>query len=699
MERAEKYGFKFGLQSAWGLSGSNPDYLTDLGQMADFENGNMPTGLWYVYNAYRLMTGVKTAAYADYTDVECFATTDAAVNAERSVILVGNWKAEDKSVTVSLENIPEYLTKDGKVHIEAEIARETLAVASYGTEVLASVDKNVENGNCRIKLPVEARSAVIVKITPPIELEEGEKASSVKYETTGTMSAHEDDFLAVSGGKPSTYRNEETGERTYVETGDMVNFEVSVPKEGLYNLTVSHKKTPQNGFVQLYVDDVSTSTPTDMYGETQYEFSKNYGNIYLSEGKHILSFRIVGTGKNDASTGYDLTFGKIYLSPISSDAEKVISFDCADDILVKSGTAPEYLPIPEKEGYVFDGWKTSDGEEITEDCVINDNMELFADWRAADGNKVKVYVSNGTSDVDEIYADSGDMIEINVKPDDENYVPQVKANGEEQRYEKTEDGYKVTIEVTEETVVLVSFVPPYDLQTAYSRADYKTLSLNKSYTDLAVFEYEITPFSVTDGLVAFCGSENTPNSWNSFNAIIRLRTDGTMDARNGASFEAENTFSYTVGNTYKIRVAIDVANKKYSVWVYDNGKETIIAIDYSFRNDSPTTDNIGKICVRGGDKVAAEQFRIENFREVPTFEIVSCDREKGQVKIAAEKAENAVLICAVYNGEALAEVKEMNVTLAVGENVIDFEEVKNENISLMLWRDISSLSPLCKKFN
>ena len=86
-----------------------------------------------------------------------------------------------------------------------------------------------------------------------------------------------------------------------------------------------------------------------MYAAEQYDFTKNYGNAYLTAGKHSLSFRLVGTGRNAASDGYDLTFGGFTLSKVVPDAENAPGFSRCGEIYV--GAPPVIFPFSEKEVY------------------------------------------------------------------------------------------------------------------------------------------------------------------------------------------------------------------------------------------------------------------------------------------------------------------------------------------------------------
>ena len=49
-------------------------------------------------------------------------------------------------------------------------------------------------------------------------------------------------------------------------------------------------------------------------------------------------------------------------------------------VIVMDGKTAK-LPTPTREGYVFDGWYTEDGEQVTEDTLITSNLNLVAKWK------------------------------------------------------------------------------------------------------------------------------------------------------------------------------------------------------------------------------------------------------------------------------------------------------------------------------
>ena len=65
---------------------------------------------------------------------------------------------------------------------------------------------------------------------------------------------------------------------------------------------------------------VALGEPVDLYSEEQAEKTVNYGSIYLTSGTHEFTFKIVGFGKNEKSSGTDLSFKSLSLVPVYADA-------------------------------------------------------------------------------------------------------------------------------------------------------------------------------------------------------------------------------------------------------------------------------------------------------------------------------------------------------------------------------------------
>ena len=91
-----------------------------------------------------------------------------------------------------------------------------------------------------------------------------------------------------------------------MESGDSVTYRFSVRKSGIQNLRTHFVSTSSGAFIQPYVDGKSTGSPADLYSAQPRFVSHDHGNVYLSKGSHEITYRIVGAGKNTASSGYDI---------------------------------------------------------------------------------------------------------------------------------------------------------------------------------------------------------------------------------------------------------------------------------------------------------------------------------------------------------------------------------------------------------
>ncbi|HHH52693.1 MAG TPA: T9SS type A sorting domain-containing protein, partial [Bacteroidetes bacterium] len=82
-------------------------------------------------------------------------------------------------------------------------------------------------------------------------------------------------------------------------------------------------------------------------------------------------------------------------------------------------------------------------------------------------------------------------------------------------------------------------------------------------------------------------SKTAVENWSDLGPIVRFNTDGFIDVRNGAFYDADMSYPYTAGTEYIVELIGDVATQTYSVNVETGGVKTVIATDYAFRNDNP----------------------------------------------------------------------------------------------------------------
>jgi len=87
------------------------------------------------------------------------------------------------------------------------------------------------------------------------------------------------------------------------KSGDFVRLYINVPKSGNYNLSAVFTKAKDFGIAQHYIDGIAVGGAVDLYNPSVVRTSEaTIGSIYLEEGLHILTVKVIG--KNEASTGF-----------------------------------------------------------------------------------------------------------------------------------------------------------------------------------------------------------------------------------------------------------------------------------------------------------------------------------------------------------------------------------------------------------
>ncbi len=111
--------------------------------------------------------------------------------------------------------------------------------------------------------------------------------------------------------------------------------------------------------------------------------------------------------------------------------------------------------------------------------------------------------------------------------------------------------------------------------------------------------FDATPLA--DNIDVFTGfSATAPGASNDVAAIVRFNDKGTIDVRNGSAFQADQVLAYSANRIYRVRMAIDVAGKKYSVFVTPAGQAEIqLARNFSFRSQQAAVKFLNKIVLAG----------------------------------------------------------------------------------------------------
>ncbi len=140
----------------------------------------------------------------------------------------------------------------------------------------------------------------------------------------GAIEAEKLPVVASDGGRADTQRmggygaNEWSGEAqlffTPKQKGAFVTVELTVPKDGRYELDVYYTKAVDYGIVQLSLDGKPLGKPFDGFNNGVIPSGKvPYGAVELAAGKHQLKFEVIG--KNDGATGFYAGVDCLALTP------------------------------------------------------------------------------------------------------------------------------------------------------------------------------------------------------------------------------------------------------------------------------------------------------------------------------------------------------------------------------------------------
>ncbi|APZ45934.1 hypothetical protein BW723_06345 [Polaribacter reichenbachii] len=306
MERAVQYGFEFGLHACWTRVGDDPDFIATLADMADRDNANLPRGLWWNYNTYKDMTGRKVDVNIEGANSDAIASLDS--NMKRSVILIGtrNYFTEH-DVTLTLNNIPEYLKYEEKVNIRVEKITNEMILTN--PEVVVAQDYELNNNTVSLNLPrMIPKSSYAIYISAATSNNnkmsfEAENLTIKNSFTTGKQPYIFNEQIASNGSSVALESN---------SVGDYIEYTIPSPGAGIYNLSAILKGASNRGFVQLYINGKATCPPEDLYNSDLGYYKNDFGNIEVGTEDLNLKFEVVG--KNPASNGYFIVLDKFDLT-------------------------------------------------------------------------------------------------------------------------------------------------------------------------------------------------------------------------------------------------------------------------------------------------------------------------------------------------------------------------------------------------
>lgn len=163
----------------------------------------------------------------------------------------------------------------------------------------------------------------------------------------------------------------------------------AVTEEGLVHKMTTNAPVSTNDYT-LYKSKVAKRLTFKLLdiGSYHYELAAVVSNHYYADGALQTEWQTIKLWKSD----FQVVEKKGETASVKFDAGEGISELNAAEMTL--GQPLTYLPQATREGYVFAGWFTSDGEQVDEEFVLEGKMTLYAKWIAA-GDVTGWYEENG----------------------------------------------------------------------------------------------------------------------------------------------------------------------------------------------------------------------------------------------------------------------------------------------------------------
>jgi hypothetical protein len=212
--------------------------------------------------------------------------------------------------------IDEYASSSG--YVELDLGQVTFSSAGGKVFKFQITGKNAISGSFTLAtdyIRLTERSPDVILPPPVPEPAKYEAESLAITVSPGDNYANATDSAASNSGL--SYAN-------FNAVGDWVQYTVSVPSAGTYNVKVQVKKHPNRGTAQLYIDGAPLGAPIDEYASTQGYVGLDLGQVaFASAGSKAFKFQI--TGKNAISGSYTLATDYISLTELADMTAPIIT--------------------------------------------------------------------------------------------------------------------------------------------------------------------------------------------------------------------------------------------------------------------------------------------------------------------------------------------------------------------------------------
>jgi hypothetical protein len=89
-------------------------------------------------------------------------------------------------------------------------------------------------------------------------------------------------------------------------------------------------------------------------------------------------------------------------------------------------------------------------------------------------------------------------------------------------------------------------------------------------------------------------TRGAPTSFNHLATSVRFSTAGVLDVRDGATYRADTSMAFGLGQPYKLRIVADVPSHTFSVYVGLSFGTTRLAQRYAFRSTTSTVPSLDR---------------------------------------------------------------------------------------------------------
>ena len=203
----------------------------------------------------------------------------------------------------------------------------------------------------------------------------------VRADDTAVQSMRYDDVAVASVKAPTVLTEGSSFSIKGSVTGQYVSIisvraqVYQVGEDGMTHMMTTNAAVSENDYT-LYKSTVAKRLTFKLLdtGSYHYELAAVVSNHYYADGSLQTEWQTVKLWKSD----FQVVEKKGETASVTFDANGGVSeLNAAEMTLGQPLTA---LPTAQREGYVFDGWYTADGEKVDEEYVLEGKMTLSAHW-------------------------------------------------------------------------------------------------------------------------------------------------------------------------------------------------------------------------------------------------------------------------------------------------------------------------------